>query len=109
MVTNCDHLQDLKYSYQLPYAFTEHGIAMLSSVLKSKRAIQINIAIVRVFVIVSRIINSSHDFIEKINELEKKYNMHNKKIKDIFTALDYLIKGEEEKNNKKQEIGFKCK
>ena len=50
VVTNCDHIQDLKYSYQSPYAFTEHGIAMLSSVLKSKKAIQINIAITRVFV-----------------------------------------------------------
>lgn len=119
LVTNCDHLghsESLRSQFvtsnrggrrYLPYAFTEHGIAMLSSVLKSKRAIQINIAIVRVFVIVSRIISSSHDLIEKINELEKKYNMHDKKIKDIFTALSYLIKGEEEEKHKK-EIGFKA-
>ncbi|MBA3046741.1 ORF6N domain-containing protein [Patescibacteria group bacterium] len=121
LVINCDHIghsESLRSQFvtskrggrrYLPYVFTEHGIAMLSSVLKSKRAIQVNIAIVRVFVIVSRIINSSNDLVEKINKLEEKYDTHDKKIKDIFTALDYLIKGEEEKNNKKQEIGFKCK
>ena len=89
-----------------PYVFTEHGIAMLSSVLKSKKAVQINIAIMRVFVMVSRIINSSNDLAEKIDELEKKYDKHDRKIKDIFSALHYLIKGKEKEDNKK-EIGFK--
>ena len=44
VVTNCDHLKPLKFSSQLPYAFTEQGIAMLSGVLHSERAIQVNIA-----------------------------------------------------------------
>jgi diacylglycerol kinase len=96
--------QNIKY---LPYVFTEHGIAMLSSVLKSKRAVQINIAIMRVFVMVSRIINSSKDLAEKIDELEKKYNQHDKKIKDIFSALHYLINGKEKEDKNKTEIGFK--
>jgi len=86
--------------------FTEHGIAMLSSVLKNKKAIQINIAIMRVFVIVSRIINSSKDLAEKINELEKKYDSHDKKIKDIFSALHFLIKGGKKEEKNKEEIGF---
>lgn len=90
-----------------PYVFTEQGIAMLSSVLKSKRAIQINIAIMRVFVIVSRIINSSNDLVEKIGELEKKYDQHDKKIKDIFSALHFLVKGKEKEGKNKIEIGFK--
>ena len=47
LVTDCDHLQKLKYSPQLPFAFTEHGITSLSGVLKSKRAIQTNIKIMR--------------------------------------------------------------
>ena len=46
-VTNCDHLVSLKYSYRLPYAFTENGVAMLSSVLNSEKAIQVNIQIMR--------------------------------------------------------------
>ena len=49
VVTNCDHLQDLKFSHTLPYAFTEHGVLMLSSVLNGERAIAINIPIMRVF------------------------------------------------------------
>ncbi len=96
----------IKYS---PYVFTEHGIAMLSSVLKSKKAVQINIAIMRVFVMVSRIINSSKDLAEKISELEKKHDKHDKKIKDIFSALHYLIKDKNEEENNKKEIGFRCK
>ena len=43
VVANCDHLSMLQFSYQLPYAFTEHGVAMLASVLKSKRAIDMSI------------------------------------------------------------------
>ncbi|MDP2708504.1 MAG: ORF6N domain-containing protein [bacterium] len=107
LVTNCDHLSDLKYSYQSPYVFTEMGIAMLSSVLKSKRAVIINIAIMRVFVMVSRIINSSKDLAEKIGELEKKYDRHDKKIKDIFSALHGLIKNRIKEEANKPEIGFK--
>ena len=56
---------------------------------------------------VSRIINSSKDLAEKIGELEKKYDKHDKKIKDIFSALHYLIKGKEEEEKKKEEIGFR--
>ena len=94
----------IKYS---PYVFTEQGIAMLSSVLKGKNAVQINIAIMRVFVMVSRIINSSRDLAEKISELEKKYDKHDKSIKDIFSALHFLIKGKEKEEKNKKEIGFK--
>ena len=54
VVTDCDHLARLKYSAALPYAFTEQGVAMLSSVLRSRRAIEINIAIMRVFVRLGR-------------------------------------------------------
>ncbi|OIO07359.1 DNA-binding protein [Candidatus Falkowbacteria bacterium CG_4_9_14_3_um_filter_36_9] len=89
-----------------PYVFTEMGIAMLSSILRSKKAIQINIAIMRVFVMVSRIINSSQDLAEKINELENKYNKHDKNIKDIFSALHILLKNKEEEGLNKKEIGF---
>ena len=50
LVTNCDHLKKLKYSYQNAYAFTEHGVTMLASVLNSERAIEINVQIVRTFI-----------------------------------------------------------
>ena len=67
-----------------PYAFTERGVAMLSSVLRSKKAIEINIAIMRVFVMIARIINSNTDLAEKINKLQDKYGKHDKKKKNII-------------------------
>ncbi|MBU4057266.1 ORF6N domain-containing protein [Patescibacteria group bacterium] len=89
-----------------PYAFTEQGVAMLSSVLNSKKAIEVNVIIMRTFVNIRKFVSSYEGLAMKIAEIEKKYD---KKIGKIFTVLDYLIKGsEEEKNNKKQEIGFKC-
>jgi len=90
-----------------PYAFTEQGVAMLSSVLNSKKAVEVNIVIMRTFVNIRKFVSSYEGLAMKIAEIEKKYD---KKIGKIFTVLDYLIKGsEEEKNNKKQEIGFKCR
>ena len=85
-----------------PYAFTEQGIAMLSSVLRSKKAIEVNIAIMRIFVNIRKFISSYDGLARKIAELEKKYD---KKIIQIFNVLDKLLA--EEKVNSKKEIGFK--
>ena len=92
-----------------PYAFTERGVAMLSSVLRSKKAIEINIAIMRVFVMIARIINSNTDLAEKINKLQDKYGKHDKKIKDIIFELKFLIKNKEEDKNSRELIGFKAR
>lgn len=91
---------------KLPYAFTEQGVAMLSSVLKSKKAVQVNISIMRVFVAVKQLILGNEELTKKLNELEAKYN---KQFKDVYEALNYLmgIKKEEEKNNKRVKIGYK--
>jgi len=85
-----------------PYAFTEQGVAMLSSVLKSKRAIQVNIAIMRAFVRLRRIIASHKELAEKLKELEHKVNMHDKDIIMIFQAINKLMQPEEPK----KVIGF---
>ena len=61
VVANCDHLQELKFSHQLPRAFTEQGVAMLSSVLKSERAIQVNIAIMRAFVKMKQVLYTQRE------------------------------------------------
>src|SRR2546423_10080321 len=63
--------QNIKY---LPYAFTEHGILMLSSVLNSERAVQVNIEIMRAFVRLRQILASHKDLAKKLEELEKKYD-----------------------------------
>ncbi len=88
VVTNCDHLSDLRFSYQMPYAFTEHGVAMLSSVLKSKRAIQVNIQIMNTFVQLRRMLADNKALAQRLNELERKYDAQ---FKVVFDTLRKLI------------------
>jgi len=71
----------------LPYAFTEQGVAMLSSVLNSKRAIQVNIAIMRVFVNIRRLVSANRIILTKLNQLENKVQSHDKKIRTIFEVI----------------------
>jgi len=77
-----------KMGGSLPFAFTEQGVAMLSSVLKSKKAMQINISIVRAFVFIRQYALSHKELSDKLNDLEKKYN---KQFADVYEALNYLI------------------
>jgi hypothetical protein len=83
-----------------PYAFTEQGVAMLSSVLRSKRAIQVNIEIMRAFVRLRRILASHVDLARKLEALEKKYDAQ---FKVVFDAIRELMKPPE---SKKRPIGF---
>jgi len=76
-----------KMGGSLPFAFTEQGVAMLSSVLKSKKAMQINISIMRAFVFIRQYALSSKEISEKLNDLEKNYN---KQFSDVHEALNYL-------------------
>ena len=89
--------QHAKY---LPYAFTEQGIAMLSSVLNSERAIQVNIAIIRAFVKLREILLTHKELSRKLDELEKKYDA---KFRVVFEAIRRLMKEEEKP---KAPIGF---
>ncbi len=88
-----------------PYAFTEHGVAMLSSVLNSDRAISINLQIVRTFIKIRELLTTNDALQRKIMELEKKYGGHDDKIKKIFTTLNLLLM--DEKIKPKKQIGFK--
>lgn len=85
---------------KLPKAFTEQGVAMLSSVLNSERAVQVNIAIMRAFVKLREIIVSNKDLARKLNELEKKYDTQ---FRIVFDAIRELMKPPERKHRK---IGF---
>jgi len=91
VVAKCDHLQSLKFSYQLPYAFTEQGVAMLSGVLNSERAITVNILIMRAFVKLREVLLSHKDLAVKITALERKYSGHDRKIRLIFAAIKGLV------------------
>jgi len=83
-----------------PYAFTEQGVAMLSSVLNSERAAQVNIAIMRTFVQLRRLMDSNADLARKIESLEKKYD---EKFATVFAAIKQLIAPTEPV---KKRIGF---
>lgn len=88
----------------LPYVFTEQGVAMLSSVLKSKRAALVNVAIMRAFVRLRRLIGSHKTLAKKMAELEKKVGTHDKAINSLFAAI-YDMMNPEEKERKA--IGFR--
>jgi len=89
----------------LPYAFTEQGVAMLSSVLRSHRAVEVNIAIMRIFVNIRKFISTYEGLAMKIAELEKKYDV---KIGRIMQVIDQLIKNNKDGGKLKNEIGFKA-
>lgn len=90
-----------RYSKYYPLAFTEQGVAMLSAVLRSKRAIYVSIQIVRTFVKLREMIATNKELREKIETLEKKYDQN---FKIVFKAIAKLIKEDVEPKNR---IGFK--
>jgi hypothetical protein len=83
--------EKMKHSYVLPYAFTEHGVTMLASVLKSERAIKMSIIIVKTFVKLREIMSVHKEFVYKLKELERKIEKHDADIKDIFEAIRQLL------------------
>ena len=89
-----------------PFAFTEQGIAMLSSVLKSKKAIQMNISIMRAFVMMRLFALTYQELSEKLLELEKQ---HNQKFDDIEQVLNYLIQKDNQKSLQatRKQVGYK--
>lgn len=89
-----------------PFAFTEQGIAMLSGILNSDVAVNVNIAIMRTFVLMRKYALEHKEFSEKLLEIETKYD---KKFSDVYEALNFLIKKEENEMTKKErkQIGYK--
>jgi hypothetical protein len=74
----------------LPYAFTEQGVAMLSSVLRSERAVQVNVAIMRAFVSLRRMLAGNQALARKLAELERRLEGHDQAIKSLFDAIREL-------------------
>jgi len=100
VVANCDHLKFLKFSPHLPLAFTEQGVAMLSGVLNSDRAIAVNIQIMRAFTQLRRMFLTNVNIRRKIEEMERKYD---KQFQIVFNALKKLF---EEPPKPKGKLGF---
>ena len=91
---------DKKGLRKSPFVFTEQGVAMLSSVLNSKKAIMVNIQIVRTFTQLRELLSTNKDLREKIENIEKKYD---KQLREIFEAIKYLLM---EETKTKEPIGF---
>lgn len=87
-----------------PYAFTEHGVLMLSSVLKSNRAVAVNIHIMRVYKKMRDLISTHKDLLFKIDEIEKKVGEQDEKLLQVFAYLKQFVK---EKTEERELIGFK--
>jgi len=106
MMENLPNNRTGKY---LPYAFTEHGITMLSSVLKSERAIKMNIAIVRAFVALRKFAIQYDDLLEQLRELKDRVGNHDAQLNQIYDAIENLLdeKVEEKKWKERERIGFK--
>jgi len=85
-----------------PFAFTEQGVAMLSSVLRSQRAVQVNIAIMRTFVQLRQMLSTHADLARKLQALERKYDVQ---FKVVFDAIRELMSGPKPKR-RRREIGF---
>jgi phage regulator Rha-like protein len=87
-----------------PYAFTEQGVAMLSSVLRSNRAVEVNVQIMRAFVQLRRLLSSQEQFRRKLSALERKLTEHDAHFKTVFEAIRQLMTPPPRK--KKPKIGF---
>jgi hypothetical protein len=103
LVTNCDRLDRLKHSSALPRVFTEQGVAMLSSVLRGERAIQVNIQIMRAFIKLRRWIAGIDDL---KSELEKLKDQTDQRFQIVFETLDQLLTVE---SKPKKKIGYTVK
>jgi hypothetical protein len=88
-----------------PYAFTEQGVAMLSSVLNSDRAIEVNIAVMRAFVRLRQILATHKDLARKLDELERKLGEHDEHFRVVFEAIRQLMAPPADAE-KKRRIGF---
>jgi len=91
-----------------PYAFTEQGVAMLSTVLRSDRAVQVNIAIMRAFVQLRRVLGSHVELARKLSELEKRIEGHDDAIRSLFEAIRQLM-NPSVPDQPPREIGFHVK
>ena len=104
VVANCDHLENLKYSRALPYAFTEHGAIMAAGVLNTSRAIEVSVFIVRAFVKVRQMVAGYKDLQRKIAQVERRLTDHDEQIVELVNLIKQLLNPEPPP--KKRRIGY---
>lgn len=91
VVTNCDHLQNLKFSPALPNVFTEHGAIMAASVLNSPKAVEVSVFVVRAFVKLREAITGHKEIVGKLAEIERKLGDHDDQIVVLVEAIKQLM------------------
>lgn len=93
----------------LPYAFTEHGVTMLASVLKSPKARKMNIAIVRAFIALRKFATQYSELLEQLNELKERIGNHDAQLNQIYDAIENLLDDKQEQQSwkERERIGFK--
>jgi len=104
VVTNCDHLRNLKYSRRLPTAFTEHGAVMAASVLNSPRAVEMSVLVVRAFVRMRRLLAVQEELAGKVSELERRVGEHDESLRDLVLTIRRLL--EPSAGEPEERIGF---
>ena len=103
LVAKCDRLVALRHSSSRPYAFTEHGTVMLASVLRSKRAVDVSVFVVRAFIRMRRMLADQRQLAIKLAELERKLGAHDRSFQVVFATIKQLMQPPEPK---KKRIGF---
>ena len=111
LVANCDHLEKIKYSPYLPYAFTEHGTIMLANVLNSDKAISAGIKVVEVFITMREMLMQHKDLIGEIEKIKMNLLDYDKKIVLIFEYLNQFERMKQEEFNliNRKRTGYKRK
>ncbi len=101
--------QNRRPNTALPYAFTEQGVAMLSGILNSDKAINMNIAIMRAFVEVRKILLRQNDLKEQLKEIKERLGEHDTQLNQIYDAMENMLdeKAAQRKWDKRERIGFK--
>ena len=113
VITNCDNLpESIKYSPQTPFAFSEQGVAMLSSILKSKKAVETNIAIMRTFVEIRKAIGLQSELSLQIrelkNNLEERLGEHDIQLMEIYAAMEQFLEESAQKKefDNRKKLGY---
>ncbi|MEA2343127.1 MAG: hypothetical protein QOF63_1296 [Thermoanaerobaculia bacterium] len=91
VVTNCDHLRNLKYASALPWAFTEHGALMAASVLNSPRAVEMSVFVIRAFIRLRAYARGHAEIAKRLDALERRVTDHDDDLGDMFKALRSLL------------------
>lgn len=108
LITICDKLpQTAKYSPATPFVFTEQGVAMLSSILNSERAIHVNIQIIRIFTKLRLMLTDNTEIRLEVEKIKNKLNNQDKNMEIVFRYLDELLEKQERPLPPRKRIGFK--